>query len=46
MTKPVQRFVFFVCAVVGMFVLSSLAQAQSVVVGIMAGIPNDWSVEQ
>jgi hypothetical protein len=35
------RFTFLVCAAVGTFVLSSLAQAQSVVVGIMAGIPND-----
>jgi len=46
MTKPMRRFTFFVCAVVGMFVLSGLAQAQDIVVGVMGGIPNNWSTDQ
>ncbi|MGO8910191.1 MAG: hypothetical protein ACLQDM_12855 [Bradyrhizobium sp.] len=36
MTKPMQRFSFLVCAVVGTFALSSLARAQDVVVGVNA----------
>lgn len=46
MTKLMERFTFFVCAVVGMFVLSSLAQAQDVIVGVNAWYrPPDLSQE-